>query len=416
MGLLHWGHLTFMTGTKSESFGTSTCPKCGRQAPTGAKFCGFDGTALGAGPTALPGQQVDRERKICPKCQAEFPIYAVYCPVDASQLTLVRYTQDVQKPAAVTKSRTGQYGTESEDLQYQTDETPMPASELIGQTLGGKYRLEDFLGEGGMAVVYKAMHTSIERPVVIKVMQGRLMGNDKSVKRFELECKLTAKISHPNVVSVFDVGFVNGNQPYLVMEYIPGESLRDRMDRDGPMALATCAQILVQTCRGLQEAHNVGIIHRDLKPENILLQERTDRPDWVKIVDFGIANLVAGSQRLTKTGSVVGTAEYMSPEQLRDVPVDTRADLYALGVILFEMLTARVPFEAESTEAVLLKQLLEAPEPPSKFRSDLSPGAPFDHVVLKAMEKDRDKRYQTATEMRLDLDQIYNQLILRRSL
>src|SRR5207253_2611139 len=126
----------------------------------------------------------------------------------------------------------------------------------------------------------------------------------------------------------------------------------DRLEREAKLPLKTVATILMQMCAGLQEAHAVGIIHRDLKPENILLQDKTDRPDWVKLVDFGIAHLVASTQRYTKTGNVVGTAEYMSPEQLRDAPIDTRCDIYALGVVLFEMVCGRVPFVAETTEAV----------------------------------------------------------------
>jgi serine/threonine-protein kinase len=291
----------------------------------------------------------------------------------------------------------------------------VPVTELIGQIVGGKYLLEEFIGEGGMAVVYRATHVNMERPVVVKILQGRLTASEKSVQRFERECKVTAKVSHPNVVSVFDVGFINGNQPYLVMEFIKGESLRDKIDHEGPLPLSAGAAILIQICRGLQEAHSMGIIHRDLKPENILMQERSDRPDWVKIVDFGIAHLSTGAmQRLTKTGSVVGTAEYMAPEQLRDFPLDTRSDLYSLGVILFEMLTATVPFEAETLEAMLLKAIMDPPDPPSKYRQDVQPGSAFDRVVLKAMEKDPDKRYQTATEMRLEVEQIYNQLMLYR--
>ncbi|HEY9869089.1 MAG TPA: serine/threonine-protein kinase [Candidatus Obscuribacterales bacterium] len=378
------------------------CPTCGRQLPSGAKFCGFDGTRITRATQTVEtavAQRPPAEEKICPVCSVAYPAYAVFCSVDGGRLVPARPAQ------AAAQAR----GSEIDE-----DEM-VPATELIGQIVGGKYLLEEFIGEGGMAVVYRATHVNMERPVVVKILQGRLSTSEKSVQRFERECKVTAKVSHPNVVSVFDVGFINGNQPYLVMEYIKGESLRDKIDREGQLPLNVAAAILIQICRGLQEAHSMGIIHRDLKPENILLQERSDRPDWVKIVDFGIAHLSsAGYQRLTKTGSVVGTAEYMAPEQLRDFPLDTRSDLYSLGVMLFEMLTARVPFEADTLEAMLLKAIMDPPDPPSKFRQDIPAGSPFDRVVLRAMEKDPDRRYQTATEMRLDVEQIYNQLMLYR--
>lgn len=388
-----------------------TCPKCGRQLPAGAKFCGFDGTAIGGAPAPQrTGQQPAAAlEKVCPKCQAAYPASALFCPVEGARLV-----SRADKPGSGGKISTPDDG---EDALYSVDEgSRLPVTELIGQTVG-KYKIEEFIGEGGMALVYRAVHTAIERPVVIKVLQGRLLNNEKSVKRFERECKVTAKVNHPNVVSVFDVGFINGNQPYLVMEYIKGESLRDKIDREGPLSLAAVAAIFIQVCRGMQEAHSLGIIHRDLKPENILLQERSDRPDWVKIVDFGIAHIVAsGQQRLTKTGSVVGTAEYMAPEQLRDLPIDARSDIYGIGVVMAEALTAQMPFAAETTEALLLKILMDDPCLPSQYRKDIPPGSPFDVIVAKALMKDPDTRYQTATEMRLDLEQLHNQLMLRRSL
>jgi serine/threonine protein kinase len=369
-----------------EVSGASICPSCGKTLPPGAKFCGYDGTILDApAPSVTKRTAVEANNKTCSKCQAVYPSYAQFCTVDGASLATV-YVPDLAEP---------------------NDWAPL--TELIGQTVGGKYHLDHFLGQGGMAVVYKATHINIERPVVIKIMQAHLLSNERAIKRFEQECKLTARINHPNVVSVFDVGFIKGNQPYLVMEYIKGESLRDRLDREARLSPLLVATILSQMCAGLQEAHGLDIIHRDLKPENILLQEKTDRPDWVKLVDFGIAHLVAGTQRYTKTGNVVGTAEYMSPEQLRDTPIDTRCDIYALGVVAFEMLAGRVPFTADSAEAVLLKQLLDAPDPPSKYAPKIKAGGMFDHIVLKALEKSADNRYQTVAEMRADLALAYNE-------
>ena len=387
------------------------CPTCGRQLPAGANFCGFDGTVLNLQKLSsvdadLRGRQTQEatDIKICPDCFTVYPEFAMFCSVDAAKLvTALEFAQRRQ-----TVSDVGLFDEETGDER-------VPITELIGKKIGGKYLLEEFIGEGGMAVVYKAMHINIEKPVVIKILQGRLTANTKSVQRFERESKVTAKISHPNVVSVFDVGFINHNQPYLVMEYIKGESLRDKLNRNGPVSIAIACQILIQILRGLKEAHDMGVIHRDLKPENILLQDQSDRPDWVKLVDFGIASLVSTDmQRLTKTGAVVGTAEYMAPEQLRDLKLDTRVDLYALGAILFEMLTLRVPFDAETTEALLLKILIDPPELPSKYREDIDAGSALDQVVAKALDKNPDLRYQTATEFRLEIEQILHQLQLNR--
>jgi len=408
------------------------CPSCGRTLPPGARFCGFDGTHLSASgsqpriqqpqptqTTAVPGGE-----KFCPTCRKIFPVYAGFCPVDATKLvpnpnpsvhkdTIVTTSSRIPAlnpnqvtPPAAASPPLNQVNTGTQEV--------VSIANLQGKTIGGKYEVQSILGEGGMAVVYKAYHKHMERTVVIKVMQGWLMSNKNSLERFEREYKLTAKLNHPNIVNVYDVGFLSQQEPYLVMEFIKGESLAEKVGRQGAMPLATVANITIQICRGLQEAHSMGIIHRDLKPENILLQEKSDRPDWVKIVDFGISHLVAGSKRLTKTGKMVGTPEYIAPEQLRDRPIDIRADIYALGIIIFEMLTGTVPFTAESTEAVLMKHLLEDTPQLSTYREDISDDSLFSQIVIKALQKNPDDRYQTATELRLDMEQALHQVMLNR--
>lgn len=275
-----------------------------------------------------------------------------------------------------------------------------------GSIIDSKYRLEEFIGQGGMALIFRATHLGMQKPVVVKLIQAHLLEEEVMLKRFQQECLIMAKLNHGNVVAVFDTGVVNGTQPYLVMEYVKGESLADRIQRDAPLPVATALDILIQVCRGLEAAHGANIIHRDLKPSNILLQQRGNDPNWVKIVDFGLALLSDSGARLTQADVLMGSAGYISPEQLRGIPLDDRVDIYALGVILFEMLTRDLPFKASNTEAFLIKQLLEQPEQLSQQRTDIMPGSPLELIAAKALEKDPDKRYQSVKAMRLELEHL----------
>jgi tRNA A-37 threonylcarbamoyl transferase component Bud32/RNA polymerase subunit RPABC4/transcription elongation factor Spt4 len=448
---------------QTEAGKGKVCASCKRALPSGAKFCGFDGTRVD---DHAENKANGAAGKQCSKCGKLYPAYAQFCPADASKLVEVRAeaaqsepkpspfaappgfaqpqapkppTEPVASPQASFQSsvqdltdtappideelaRSGDFGRNQAEPRKPTqmaetfdDENTGLFHNLIGKKIEGKYEVQSILGEGGMAIVYKAYHTKMERLVVIKVMQGWLLSNKNAVERFERESKTTAKLAHPNIVTVFDYGVLNAKEPYLVMEYIKGESLGDKIARQGALPFATAAGIIIQICRGLQEAHSVGIIHRDLKPDNILLQDRSDRPDWVKIVDFGISHLVQGAKRLTKTGKMVGTPEYIAPEQLKDKPLDIRTDLYALGIILYETLTGRVPFEGESAEGILMKHLLEPPPPLSLHNDDFAEGTPFDAIIAKALRKEPDERYQTATEFRLDVEEALNKVLLKRN-
>jgi serine/threonine-protein kinase len=222
------------------------------------------------------------------------------------------------------------------------------------------------------------------------------------IERFKRECKMAAKLSHPNIVNVHDFGFIGGTQPFLVMEFIKGSSLATLLTEGGPMPIPTVARIMLQTCSGLEEAHGAGIIHRDLKPDNILLQEKTERPDWVKLVDFGIASLLGNNQekRLTRVGVVIGTPEYMAPEQFTGKPLDVRTDIYALGVLIFEMLTGRAPFESPAYDVLMARHLMDEVPQLNKFRPDIPENSPMDHIIAKCMAKAPAERYQTVAELK----------------
>ena len=273
-----------------------------------------------------------------------------------------------------------------------------------GMILGGKYRLVDQIGEGGMSIVWRAADTTMQREVVVKLMRGYLSQDDRTLKRFEQECRVLAKLNNPNTVMVFDAGSIDNKLPYLIMEYVRGVSLRDTINRGGPMPVKQILQILIQVCRGLQAAHEAGIVHRDLKPDNILVNDDLTKLDAVKIVDFGIALLMHGAfERVTRDGMVIGTMEYISPEQLDDTVLDGRADLYALGVVLYEMATGDIPFKASTPEAVMMKHLRETPPLPSSVRPETKI---LDDIVVKAMEKNRNWRYESANEFRCDLEKV----------
>jgi serine/threonine protein kinase len=389
-------------GTRTDR--TVQCTTCGATYAARAKVCVVDGTSLqdggASGPSSTASIAIDRSAlKTCSKCSQTYPFYAQFCPIDATKLQ----AGSRQDSWAIAKPSLG-YATSGPGSDFGSAESVLSAESddmLIGKTFANKYRIDSLLGEGGMAKVYLATHLSLEKLVVIKLMHNNLSAKERetSYKRFAQEIKVTAKLTHPNLVSVFDDGEIS-SRPYLVMEFIKGDSLRSYIARCGALDLKEAITIVSQACAGLHEAHSQGIIHRDLKPENIMLREQSDRPDWVKIVDFGIAHLKQGGHKLTATGIAVGTVDYMSPEYLQDKPIDHRADIYAMGIMLFELITGQCPFEGESCEAVLAKHLFTRPMPPSSFRKDMQPGCQLDLIVERALEKEPDERFQTTMELR----------------
>jgi eukaryotic-like serine/threonine-protein kinase len=273
----------------------------------------------------------------------------------------------------------------------------------LGVTIDGRYRLEERIAAGGMGVVYRASRLGLAKPVAIKFLHRSQATLANRRQRFEREAAAMSRLSHPNLVSVIDYGEYE-DSPYLVMDYHQGESLRQLLDR-GPLAPSRAVHLARQLLAGLDSAHASGVVHRDLKPQNVLLVGKPGE-DLVKVLDFGVAKLLEGdsngpSELSVMAGSLLGTAEYMAPEQVRCEAIDPRTDVYAVGVLLFEMLTGRRPFEAERDLAVLRMQVEEAPPSPRELAPHIS--APLEAAVLRALEKDRAGRWASADEFSKNL-------------
>jgi beta-lactam-binding protein with PASTA domain len=266
-----------------------------------------------------------------------------------------------------------------------------------GALFDGRYRIVGRLGQGGMARVFLAEDESLHRRVAIKVLADRHSEDPHFIERFQREARAAARLNHPNIVQVYDQAQVDGVS-YIVQEYVEGETLKDLIRREAPLDPRRSIGIALQILAALRVAHQAGIIHRDVKPQNILVQ-----PDGkVKVADFGIAR--AGDPEMTEAGSIVGTAQYLAPEQARGLAVGPPADLYAVGIVLYEMLSGRVPFEGDAAVTVAMRQVQEAPEPLGE-RNPLVP-ADLESVVMRALAKDPARRYQSADEMGIELDRV----------
>jgi serine/threonine-protein kinase len=273
------------------------------------------------------------------------------------------------------------------------------ANTRVGKLLGGKYRLVRLLGAGGMGEVYEAQHELIGRRFAIKFLHPQLASNTEVVARFQREAQAAGGLENENIAAVVDAGTADDGAPYLVMEYLDGEDLAHLLVRGGALPLSRAVFIMIQACRGLAAAHRRGIVHRDLKPENLYICRRNDSSDLVKVLDFGIAKLHTGraSTSLTQTGTTMGTPYYMSLEQARGArDVDHRTDIYALGVILYEMLSGAKPHPGESYNAILYHVLTQEPAPLDSMRPDLPSG--MSAIVRKAMAREPGDRYASVAE------------------
>ena len=288
--------------------------------------------------------------KVCTICETEYPDDQSFCPSDGSAL----------------KSKGG-------------------ATDMVGSIVADKYRILKKLGEGGMGAVYLAEHVKMGRKTAIKVISRALAEDPDAIARFNREAANAAKISHPNVCAVYDFGDTPDGVIYLVMEFIEGESLTDLVNREGALPPRRAARIVNQTAEALDAAHAFGIVHRDLKPDNIMITKSRDGTDFAKVVDFGIAKAAGGDekQNVTKTGLVVGTPEYMSPEQLSGDKLDGRSDIYSLALVAFRMLTGSLPFPAETAQEVMIMRLTDEPQ----RLDEAAPGVDFPPALQQVLDQ-----------------------------
>src|SRR6188768_3788228 len=268
---------------------------------------------------------------------------------------------------------------------------------LIGTVFDGRYRIIRKLGAGGMADVYLAEDQELGRRVAIKILNDRHAADDSFIERFRREAKNAAGLSHPNIVSIYDRGEAEGTY-YIAMEFLDGRSLKELIVGRGPAPIKTAIDYARQILAAVGFAHKHGIVHRDVKPHNVLVGGE----GRLKVTDFGIAR--AGASQMTEVGSIIGTAQYLSPEQAKGAPVDQTSDLYSVGIVLYELLTGKVPFTGDSPVEIAMKHISAIPEPPSSLRPDIPED--LDLIVLRALGKTPEDRYPSAEEMDKDLARV----------
>ncbi|HEY1587199.1 MAG TPA: protein kinase, partial [Polyangia bacterium] len=284
-------------------------------------------------------------------------------------------------------------------------------TDLVGQILADRYRVVRLIGEGGMGQVYEAQHVNINKRFALKLLRPEIVSNGEAVARFRQEAWSASSIGHENIIEIEDFATLPSGAVYLAMEFLDGQALADRMRQEPALTFGEALDIMLQVSSGLAAAHDKGIVHRDMKPENIFLAQKYGRP-LVKILDFGIAKVsgAEGNRSLTRTGTIFGTPHYMSPEQALGKTLDHRADVYSVGVIMYELFTGKVPFEAESFMGILTKHITTQPMPPRQLAPERQIPVEIEAVILRALAKEAEDRHQSMAELSAELATIASEL------
>jgi serine/threonine protein kinase len=312
----------------------------------------------------------------CPKCHSENAETSLFCSGCGTKLEAAK-----------------------ELSQLQTETLKTSLKELsMGSTFAGRYQVIEELGKGGMGKVYKVIDQEVQAKIALKLIKPEVSADKTTIDRFRNELKIARDISHKNICRMYDLGREGGNY-FITMEYVSGEDLKSFIRRSRQLVVGTAIFIAEQVCEGLAEAHRVGVVHRDLKPGNIMI----DKEGNAKIMDFGIARSIS-VKGITGAGVMIGTPEYISPEQVEGKEVDLRSDIYSLGIILYEMLTGQVPFEGDTPFSVGVKQKSEIPKDPKSLNAQIPQD--LSRLILKCLEKDKERRYQNADELRANLEKI----------
>jgi serine/threonine protein kinase len=373
-----------------------TCPKCKSVADTGAHFCGVCGTALPAVAQSPVNQRqldqfLDRGPGMAKAVPHMSPAYGVPIPVAAAR------SGPVSGPTPSPLAR---------------EPVPVSLDSLVGRTLNNRYIVKRKIGEGGFGAVFEGTQVATERPVALKILHPQSVSDATVVARFRREAEACSKLRNPHTVIIYDFDQTEDGVLYLAMELVRGQSLQDIQRASGIIPVDRCLRILDQVAEALGEAHAKGIVHRDMKPENIMVEDR-EGEDFVKVLDFGIAKIKSGdgakdTPALTAIGQTVGTLEFMSPEQLRGKPLDGRSDIYALGMVAYEMLTGELPFKkSKSTTEIIQYHLQTPPPPPSSLKPEAEIPQVVDELVQKMCAKSRDDRHASTDDLRQHIDESF---------
>jgi serine/threonine protein kinase len=341
----------------------------------------------------------------CPKCGTPYPGDAKFCTKDGSKLTPAAAPAAPAAPgAAAPGAPPGAAATAKRNtapgLRGEPKPAPAPAS-LVGQTIDKRYKIERKLGEGGMSFVYLGTDIGTQKQFAIKVLSEALSQDTNAMARLRREAALGMRLAHPNVCHIMQLGETEDQLVYVVMPYVNGEILADRNNRLGRLTLPETAKFVRDMAAGLSVAHDLKIVHRDLKPENVMICRGPNATEFAVVMDFGLAKERKAEgelQKLTATGIILGTPEFMSPEQLRGKPLDARTDIYSLALMTYEMLTGKLPFQGRTQQEMMIARLRSDPVPLRRMRPDANFPESVEKVLNKAMARSADDRYQTVVE------------------